>query len=246
MESEELSLDDALMPGEAGNGKAAGQSPVTQAAATEDAAAGQSQPAAKRSRSRTLTYFFLRAVAAMILITALWAPAADYFSKPAAYVAGVVLENTVFLIKGFRLGPKQLWVETHIRLTKPGGIHSSGKRILHVYPFSVSLNPVYYCYSLPMLIALLLAGSRRKLIGKSLFGALALIPFQAFCIAMFVLLQLAASSDKEVIAATSYGYWETMAIAYGWQLGNGFIPTLSAIFLWAWLDRAYLKQELLG
>lgn len=205
----------------------------------------QTTPKPRRTAA-PLTLFLVRGVIAIIAVTALWLPVADYFSRPAAYLAGVVLENSVFLVKGFRLQPQNLTIDTHIRLTKQGGVDpGSGRTILHVTSISVSANPVFYCYSLPLLIALLLVGSRRKLIWKSIFGAIMLIPLQAFCMAMSTLVQIAASPDPDVVAAAAFTYWETMAIGYGYQLGNGFIPTLSAFFIWLWMDRRYVRETLL-
>ncbi len=196
-------------------------------------------------RARTLTYFFLRAIAAVVVVTALWMPVADYLSRPASYLAGMALESSVFLVKGFTIGPKHFTLNTHIRVKRLGEIHSSGKQIIHVTPVSVSTNPLYYCYGLPLLYGLLLAASRRKLLKKILLGGIILIPFQAFGIAMSVLVQLVANPSRAVVDEMAFSYLQTMGVAYGFQLNNGFIPTLSAILLWLWMERGYVKETLL-
>ncbi len=191
-----------------------------------------------------LTRFFWRAVPLFLVLTGLWWPVADYTSKPAAYVASVALETLFpYWVRHTSVLPRQVEVETRLTImipqnqARPGAAPQGGPLI--PVDLVAGVDPSKYGYSLPLLLALLLAGSRRKLLRHAVIGALFLVPFHAFSIVATMLKDLAVGTGPAITAQMALSQGQLELIAFCYQLGVLLLPTLVPILLWVWLDRRY-------
>ncbi|MDF1483771.1 hypothetical protein PY257_00950 [Ramlibacter sp. H39-3-26] len=205
----------------------------------------QPEPQRRAPRFSPLTRFFARAVAAFLAATALWWPVSDYASRPAAFVARVVLE-TAFdgWVRRTSSSPHKLEVETRLTVRMP---QQPGMPRNMVAELTGEVDPAKYGYSLPLLLALLVAGSRRHLLRNALVGAACLVPFHAFSIAATLLKDMVLGGGPGVLAQTGFAQWQIELLAFCYQLGVLLMPTLAPILVWLGLDCSFastlLRQE---
>lgn len=102
------------------------------------------------------------------------------------------------------------------------------------------VNALSYLYGLPLFAALVL-GSRAPLRQLAL-GAIALLPVQAFGIAMGCLAQLVAHGSAAAGSAGLVG-WRVEAVVLGFQLGSLILPGAAPILLWCAWNRRLIRPE---
>ena len=201
---------------------------------------------------RPLLKFFLLTALAFIVMTAGWRFVADYASRPAGFVARVVLEmgfsNT--WLRTTTQSAHHLEVETRIMVQPTPQQRAQAVAAGQFIPPNavaeavLEVDPARYGYGLPILLALLIAARSGKFLRKAVLGTLLLIPFQAFTIMMVLLKDLAFKSGAG--AQLGYAQWQLELIAYGYQLGVLLIPTVAPIAIWLWLDNKYVTTVLLN
>jgi len=192
-----------------------------------------------------LPRFFLKAAAALVLVTGAWWFVADIVALPAAWVAKVVAQSVFSdLVRHANVGKDTLELETHMRVDMsqvPGGKAAPRGMVAELV---VDARPAKYGYSLPLLLALLISGSRKKLARNAALGAVCLIPVQAFSLLMDLIKQAALGAGPGVTAQTGWGQWQLELVGYGYQLGVLLVPTLTPVLLWLWLDRQFFAAVL--
>ncbi|THU03802.1 hypothetical protein E9531_05620 [Lampropedia puyangensis] len=166
----------------------------------------------------------------------------QWTSYPAGVIAGAALEvgAPTWIRETKMIGSADatedvpaghLEVDTRVDVPVPG---SGGHRAEMV----LDGDPSRYAYGLPIFLALLLAARQKKMLGKAIAGYLLLLPFQAFTLAFFILLQIVVSTNID-LAQLRLNAWQVEGIVYGFQFGTLVVPTLLPILIWLWLDRRF-------
>ncbi|WP_326541234.1 exosortase H-associated membrane protein [Pseudorhodoferax sp.] len=199
-----------------------------------------------RTDAAPLPWFFLRAAAALALVMAAWWGVKQWTALPAAWLAKWGAE-AVFsdLLRQVDVENGVLVAESYLRPDRgqlPGG-QAAPRGMQGV--LVAELDPVKYTYGLPLLLALLLAGSRYRLLRQSLLGYLALLPAQALCLALVLAFQVARAVGPSVSAQAGWSRWQVDLLAYGYQISVLLLPTLVPVLLWLWLDRRFFVAVLL-
>ena len=198
---------------------------------------------------RPILRFFLLTALCFVLMTAGWRFVADYASRPAAFIARVVLEMNFSRtwLDSTSQGPHELVVNTRVVVPFTPQQLAQAKAAGQVIPPGavaeavLVVDPARYGYSLPIFLALLLAAHSGRFFRKAIIGALVLVPFQAFTISMVLLKDLAFRSGA---GNETFTQLQLELIAYGYQLGSLLLPTVTPIVIWLWLDRHYVKTVL--
>lgn len=199
-----------------------------------------------RTDAAPLPLFFLRAALALALAMAAWWGVKQWTAQPAAWLAKWGAE-AVFsdLLRHVDVEGGQLVAESYLRpdraQLKPGQAAPPGTQGVLVAEIDVAK----YTYGLPLLLALLLAGSRHRLLRQALLGYLALLPAQALCMVLVLAFQIALGAGAAVTAQTGWPSWQLNLLAYGYQLSVLLLPTLVPVLLWLWLDRRFFVAVLL-
>lgn len=185
-----------------------------------------------------LMLFLVKAALWLVVLTALWAPVADWTMRPAAALAGAAMQ-TVFpwWARDTRYEGDTLELDTRIAISTanaPIGVRAE---------MVAEAKPAHYGFGLPMLLALLLAAGGRGLWRKLLIGVAVLIPFQAYSI-FFVLLRQVVF-DGGAANQIGFGAWQLNALALAYQLGVLLVPALVPIIVWLALQRDFLAAILL-
>lgn len=201
---------------------------------------------ANRSAGSPLPRFFLTAALSLLLFTAVWWSVADWAARPAALVTKLVTESVFSdLVRRTHIGANQVELETRMRVDMsqmaggkplPAGVEAE---------LSVEVRPAKYGYSLPLLLALLASGSRRRLVKRMLLGAACLVPAQAFSVVMDLVKQAALGAGPAVTAQLGWDQWQLELVGYGYQLGVLLVPTLSPVLLWLWLDKQFMAAVMI-
>lgn len=188
--------------------------------------------------------FFLRAAACLLLAVGAWWSVKDLATLPAAWVSKFAVQ-TVFsdLVRTAHVGPATLEADTYLRMDMTRMQGTNLPRGLQA-DLVVEVHPAKYGYSLPLLVALLLAGSRRRFLRNAVLGWACLVPVQAFTIVLVLVRQAVLGAGPVVAAQTGWGQWQFELMAYGYQLGVLLLPTLAPVLLWLWLDRHYFAAVL--
>ena len=198
---------------------------------------------------RPILRFFLLTALSFIVMTAGWRFVADHASRPAAFISRVMLEMgfSKTWLESTTQGPHQLVVNTRVVVPFTPQQLAQAKAAGQVIPPGtvaeavLEVDPARYGYSLPILLALLLAAHSGKFFRKAAIGALLLIPFQAFTISMVLLKDLAFRSGA---GGETFTQFQLEMIAYGYQLGTLLVPTVAPIVIWLWLDNQYVTTVL--
>lgn len=178
--------------------------------------------------------FFLRALLWFLPLVGLWIWGGDWLNRPAAWLAGAVLDQGRW-VNDISVVDKTLLVDTHlVTRVADGGV-------LREAVLQLDTRPASYGYSLPLFLALVLAAgldrSRWRVIP---LGMLALIPFQAWGMVFDILKQLVFNSGPQFASQLAWSTWQVNAIGLGYQLGVLLLPTVSPIVIWLLLDRPFL------
>lgn len=192
-----------------------------------------------------LPLFFLRAAIALAVVMAAWWGVKQWTALPAAWLTKWGAE-AVFsdLMRQIDVENGQIVAESYLRpdptRLAPGQRPQGAQAVL-----VAELDVAKYTYGLPLLLALLLAGSRHRLLRQMLLGYLALLPAQALCNALVLASQIALSAGAAVSAQAGWSRWQLDLLAYGYQISVLLLPTLVPVLLWLWLDRRFFVAVLL-
>lgn len=185
-----------------------------------------------------LAVFALSALAWIIGLTLLWSLVAQWTTWPATGLVKLALEQGApGWVRVVRAEVSLVEVDTRIEVLVP---NAGGRRAEIV----VDAQPSRYAYGLPILLGLLLAARRPRLVARALLGYVLLLPAQAFSISAYLLMQmvLAAQGDRVALKVAS---WQLDAVAYAFQLGVLVVPTLVPVLLWLWLDKRFVAEVIL-
>ncbi len=193
----------------------------------------------------TASRFFLRAAACLLLATGAWWFVKDFAALPSSWLAGKAAE-TLFsdVVREAHVGRQTLELDTYMRVNLAQVRTSQPQAAGLQGELTVDLHPAKYGYSLPLLVALLLAGSRKRLARNLALGAVALLPVQAYSIVMVMIKQAVLDAGPAVTAQTGWSLLQINLLGYGYQIGVLLAPTLGPLLIWLWLDRNFLAAVL--
>lgn len=184
------------------------------------------------SQSKPLTRFFLRTLALLVVLTAIWSQIGKWTSQPVSILTHMALEfGAPYWVESVNKSPELIEVQSRLQVAMTGGV---GEVI-------VGADPSHYAYGLPILWALLLAVGGSGRIGKLALGYVLLLPAQAFSLTMDLIKQMAMSVPGGA-SALHIEQWQLELIGLGYQLGTLVLPTVVPIAIWLVLDRAYARQ----
>jgi hypothetical protein len=182
-----------------------------------------------------LTLFFVKGACWLLLLTALWAPVADWTMRPAATLATVALQTTFpWWARGAEYRDDTLELNTRIGIPVPEAPQGTRAELV------AEAKPARYGFGLPMLLALLLASGGQRLARKLAIGVAVLVPCQAFSIFFVPLKQVALGSGAAATAQLGFSALQLNGIALAYQLGVLLVPALAPIIVWLLLERPFL------
>ncbi len=127
-----------------------------------------------------------------------------------------------------------LALESNLRLQAPDG--QMGYLLLEI-------NPLVYCWSLPLLLSLTLAVSHREKVFRRILGAyLGLLPFQAWGVAFDFLRRTTLHYGPGISAQMGFSPLGHEIIVYGYQFGSLMLPVISASSLWILMHRRFIAE----
>lgn len=199
-----------------------------------------------RTDAPALPWFIVRAALALALATAAWWSVKAWTALPVGWLAQWGAQ-AVFsdLLREVQVEQGQLVAESYLRADPsrlpPGQAPPRGMQAVLVAEVDIAK----YTYGLPLLLALLLAGSRHRLLRNSAVGYLALVPAQALALVLVLVFQVAVAGGPAVSAQTGWSRWQLELLGYGYQISVLLLPTLVPVLLWLALDRRFFAAVLL-
>lgn len=187
-----------------------------------------------------LTLFFVKGACWLLLLTALWAPVADWTMRPAAALASVALQTAFPWWAGSSAySDDTLELNTRIEIPVPNAPQGVRAELV------AEAKPAHYGFGLPMLLALLLASGGRHLVRKLAIGVAVLIPCQAFSVFVVLLKQVALGSGTAATTQLGFSALQLNGIALAYQLGVLLVPALTPIIVWLMLERPFLAAVMI-
>lgn len=104
------------------------------------------------------------------------------------------------------------------------------------------LNPLIYCYSLPLLAALTLATPVKSKWGNLFWGSLLILPTEVFSMVFSVLKTLTFDVGAAFQAQQAMSPTGADLIALGYQTGTLLLPMIAPLIIWTGLNREFLLQ----
>lgn len=187
------------------------------------------------SKSKVLSRFLLRLLIWLPLSFAAWYLLAGYLIVPVGWFTSLWLE--IFAsgkIESITASDKLLIIKTHLEAATPDG--RMGYLLLEI-------NPLSYCWSFPLLMAMTLSAGMQHMLGFRLAGGfIALLPFQGFGV-VFELLKLATIQyGPEISSQMGYGSLGREFIALGYQFGFLMLPVISTSAIWIVMHRWFIQD----
>lgn len=109
----------------------------------------------------------------------------------------------------------------------------------------IEMNPLIYCWNLPVMLALLFATDSHDFSFRRLLWAyLFLLPFQAWGVMFDILKSLAIDMGPEVHARLAFSPTTREMIALGYQFGYLMLPVIGGISVWMGMNRGLLHSIL--
>lgn len=176
--------------------------------------------------------FALRVLAWLAPCLAMWYWSAPWLARPAAWLAGGIIEFVANpIVDSLEFHGRTVVFVTSIEMNQPGGA---------VGALLVEVNPLLYSYGTALFVALMLASRARA--WTIVAGVALLLPFQGWGIAFDFLVDVgvrsgaAAASQAGVVG----GMREFVALAY--QLGALMFPALVPVLVWAATQRRFIAS----
>jgi hypothetical protein len=196
----------------------------------------------------TLLPFFAKVVVFLAVLTFAWSKVSAWTSQPVAWLADVGLHAGVGdWVRSIHTAPGVMEVQTRLEVKVNGRLGD----------VMVEAEPAHFAYGLPVLWALLLAAAGggaggaagaaqvKGLIKRMLLGMVLLWPFQAFSLCMDLIKKMAMAVPGGA-GALRIDQWQLEGIALAYQAGTLMVPTLAPILIWLWLDRRFVRDQLMG
>lgn len=180
---------------------------------------------------------FVKALGWLLVLLPTWLVVAGVFAAPAGLLAGQAMTmGFPFWVRGASRDGGTLILDTWLGVTaangQPGYLVAEADFLL-------------YGYGTPLLAALLLASGARRALPKAALGALCLLPFQAFGVAMDWLRQSVLTAGPQVASQVAFDPIQRELVALGYQFGVLVLPALAPVLLWLALDRRFIATLLL-
>jgi hypothetical protein len=179
--------------------------------------------------------FFFKGMLWLVVLTALWAPVADWTMRPAASTAYFALKTAFpWWVRSGKYEGDSFELETRVQV--PAQNAPPGTVAILI----ADAKPAHYGFGLPMLLALLLSSGSRRLVRNMSIGVVCLIPFQAFGIFFDLLKQVAITAGRDATAQIGLVRWQLDVVGLLYQLGVLLIPALTPVVIWLFLERPFL------
>ncbi len=191
--------------------------------------------------SNPLYAFLLRTLIWLPLSFVFWYQAANLLSLPLATISKFAMQHAApNLLTNVELGDHKLTFVTPFETEMPADEAQNRRGVI-----VVEINPLIYGYSLPLLIALLLAAEGLSVSLSKLFIAyVSLLPFQAWGVCFEFLKIVAFELGPTVATQVNFPQWAREGIALGYQFGTLILPPISTAILWIAMNRNFLNRLL--
>jgi hypothetical protein len=104
------------------------------------------------------------------------------------------------------------------------------------------LNPLIYTYSLPLLLALILATPAANKLNQMLWASLLWLPLACFSMFFSVLKVLAFDVGLAFQQQQALSPWMLDLIALAYQTGTLILPMIAPLVIWMALNRQFLLK----
>lgn len=193
-------------------------------------------------RPNSLHAFLARATLWLPLCLGLWYWKAEWFNGPAVLVSGWIVQGLFpGWVESVEWSQRTFSVLTSLELAGISVPARSGQ----VAVVAAQTNPLLFGFGLPLFATLLLAGREREPWHKLVYGALALVPLQAWGICFDILRQVVITAGPAARAQAGFSAWQIEAIVVAYQLGYLILPTVGPIFLWLAFNRQLIPALIL-
>ncbi len=186
---------------------------------------------------RILPGFVLRLLFWLPLAFLTWYLLAQYLLVPLGWLAWAGLELVVpGKIEGLSMAGRHLVLDTNLEFQAGDG------RLGYL---TLTLNPLQYCWNLPLLLAMTLAaGLRHRVWVRITTAYLGLLPFQAWGVVFDFLKISTLQMGPEISAQMGYSELGRNIIILGYQFGYLMLPAISASALWIIMHRWFIRELL--
>lgn len=178
--------------------------------------------------------FFLRALLWLGVALGVWFWAREYVVAPVAWLADQVMRGS---FSGWVLGTELNGSDLTLLTTIPHPAASENGAIGY---FAPEAGILLYCYGLPLFVALLLASRARGLLWKLPFGAVLLVPFQAWGVCFEWLMVLIVQYGTLTQSSLGFNSVWANVVGLGYQFGYLLFPTLIPMLLWLYFERRFV------
>ena len=113
---------------------------------------------------------------------------------------------------------------------------------------TISLDPLKYCFSLPVVMGMILASvDGHKTVRRALWAYLVLLPSWLWSCGFWYAKTLRFDLAPNSLALLDWGQLVSESVALGYQFGALMLPSIAALLVWAWLCplqvQAFLRVE---
>lgn len=179
----------------------------------------------------TLKWIALRTLLWLPICLSIWYFSAHYHTAIAGLLAHLMIDwYQPIIVTSLEQSGTSLEFVTTLKVQSDTG------RIGLLVP---EVNPLLYTYGLAFFVALMLAANSEW--WKILLGAVILLPFQSWGIALDLLVQVGIKISPDVARQAGILGWHREAIALGYQIGNLIFPTLIPVILWVSFNRSLIE-----
>lgn len=186
-------------------------------------------------KGKVLSKFVLRLIIWLPLSFAVWYLLAGYLIVPVGWFASLWLD--IFAsgrVESITASGRVLHLETNIQAVAPDG--RRGYLLLEI-------NPLIYCWNLPLLTAMTLAAGFGNLLAVRLMVAyVGLLPFQAWGVSFDFLKLTVFQYGPQIAKQMGYGALGREIIALGYQFGFLMLPVISGSAIWIIMHRWFIRK----
>jgi len=188
-------------------------------------------------KDKILMGFILRLLIFLPVSFVLWYYLAGYLLIPVGWFSSAGIEMLASgKLESLSVSGKMMVLETNLQVQTPDG--RTGFLLLE-------MNPLVYCWNLPLLTAMTLSAGLGRLLGLRLAAAyVGLLPFQAWGVTFEFLKLTALQYGPEISQQMGHGSLGREFIALGYQFGFLMLPVISASGLWIVTHRWFIRDVL--
>jgi len=141
-------------------------------------------------------------------------------------------------LESITVSGRVLALETSIQVAAPDG------RMGHLL---LEINPLVYCWNLPLITAMTLAAGFGNLLAVRLMMVyVGLLPFQAWGVSFEFLKLIVLQYAPQIAQQIGYGALGREIIALGYQFGFLMLPVISASAIWIIMHRWFIRKIIAG